>query len=530
MSARTKYASYELLAPRHRDWPNRRLDRPPVWASVDLRDGNQSLRKPMSMDQRIRFFLDLVAMGFREIEVGFPLASETDRMFIRTLAERGLVPNNVIPQVMAPAKTEHLRAAVDAVAGLPRAIIQLYNPTSPAQRRTVFRSDRHAILRLAVDAARELAELRTLTDTQLMLQYAPESFTQTEPDFALEVCNAVLEVWQPTRADGTRINLPATVECFPPNEFADRVEMFDRGLLRRGEITLSVHPHNDRGTAVAAAELAVLAGADRVEGTVGGQGERTGNVCLVTLAMNLFSQGIDPGLDLSYVRRAPDIVAEYYGAQISPKHPWIGEDAFTSMAGSHQDAIAKGLLERAVDDEQIWDVPYLLIDPGDIGRNYSSIVRFTAQSGKGGVGFLLRSSYSLEPPAELLADFSGFLKDECDRYLGEADAETALKLFESRYCTAPLFGSGESDDGPGEEERDHDTSKLAQDFTIHTQSIGPNFWIAYLQNNDLDDKWKVGSGSSLHKSIRRALHKLADVPKGTPVREGSEHAHAQGAH
>ncbi|KUL40142.1 hypothetical protein ADL15_07765 [Actinoplanes awajinensis subsp. mycoplanecinus] len=379
----------------------------------------------------------LVELGFKEIEIGFPCSSATDWAFVRDLIERDAIPSDVLVQVMSPMRTDLIEQTATCLKGLSRGVLQVFNPTSAVQRRDVFEADRQRIKDLAVAGAETALRMRdVLGGTKLSLQYAPESFSQTEPDFALEVCNAVLELWQPSADDDIRVNLPATVEAYPPMEFGDRIEWMHRHLAYRDRITLSVHPHNDRGTGVAAAEMAVLAGAQRVEGTLFGNGERSGNVCLVTLAMNLFSQGVVPGLDFGDLDRARRVAEACTGMTVPPRHPWAGDLVYTSFAGSHQDAISKSLRKREQRSSQWWDVPYLPIDPHDIGREYSALIRVNNQSGKGGVNYLMRTGFGLDLPRRLQIDLSKLVQAYLDEHGGEVSRDLLWTIFQDAYCTS----------------------------------------------------------------------------------------------
>ena len=443
LSAVGKYIPHRPIGLKDRTWPDQRPSAAPRWCSVDLRDGNQALLDPMDIERKIKLFNLLVQLGFSEIEVGFPTASKAEWDFLRELARRELVPEQVTVQIMSPMRADHIERSVESLAGIPKAIVQIYNPISPVQRADVFGMSRAEIKAMAVGGAQVVLDLREkCTDTLLSLQYGAESFTQTEPEFALEVCNAVLETWAPRPGDDVRINLPATVEAFPPQEFGDRIEWMHRNLLYRDEILLSVHPHNDRGTAVAATEIAVLAGADRVEGTLFGNGERTGNVCLITLAMNLFTQGIEPGLDLSHIDDIRRVAEECTGIAVHPRHPWAGDLVYTSFAGSHQDAISKTLVARAREESKAWDIPYLPVDPSDVGRSYSALVRINSQSGKGGISYLLKTNYGIEMPRRLQIDFSAHVQSHIDEHGGEMTAVFLLKLFESEYEDQQPSGQG----------------------------------------------------------------------------------------
>jgi len=400
-----KYRPFVAEPLEDRTWPGRTLERAPVWASVDLRDGNQALIEPMGPGRKRRMFELLVRLGFKEIEVGFPAASQTDFEFVRELIEEGRIPPDVTIAVLTQARAQLIDRTFESLRGAERAIVHLYNSTSTVQRRVVFGLDRPGIVDIAVRGARAIAvRAAEMPETNLTFEYSPESFTATEPDFAVEICDAVLDVWRPTPAKKVILNLPATVEMTTPNVYADQIEWFARRISRRDSVVLSIHPHNDRGTAVAAAELAMLAGAERVEGTLFGNGERTGNVDLVTLALNLFTQGIDPGLDLSDVPAIARAFEFCNRLPVHPRHPYAGDLVFTAFSGSHQDAIKKGFAARAAGHE-LWEVPYLPIDPHDIGRSYEAVVRINSQSGKGGVAYVLLNDYGFDLPRGLQVEF-----------------------------------------------------------------------------------------------------------------------------
>ncbi|HVR89377.1 MAG TPA: 2-isopropylmalate synthase [Candidatus Limnocylindria bacterium] len=389
-----------------RTWPDRRIERAPLWCSVDLRDGNQALMDPMDPVRKLRMFETLVSVGFKEIEVGFPSASGPDYEFVRQLIDRDLIPDDVTIQVLVQCRPELIERTYECLRGTPRAIVHFYNSTSVLQRRVVFGLDKPGITRIAVDAARLCRRLElSLPSTAVRYEYSPESFTGTEVEYGIEICAAVMDVIEPTSGRKLTINLPSTVENYTPNVYADVIETFHRNVPHRELIVLSLHPHNDRGTAVAAAELGVMAGADRVEGTLFGNGERTGNVDLVTLAMNLFSQGVDPGIDLSDIdglRR----VAEYCNRMpVHPRHPYVGDFVYTAFSGSHQDAIKKGL-EALPPDGHVWEVPYLPINPKHVGRTYEAVIRVNSQSGKGGVAYIMKAEHDLDLPRRLQIEFS----------------------------------------------------------------------------------------------------------------------------
>jgi 2-isopropylmalate synthase len=431
----SKYRSFAPIDLSDRSWPNAVITVPPTWCSVDLRDGNQALIEPMDAVRKRRMFDMLVKIGFKEIEVGFPAASQTDFDFVRELIEQELIPDDVVIQVLTQARPELIARTYESMRGARRAIMHVYNSTSIAQRRVVFRTDRAGIIEIAVRGASVVRE-RALKqpDTEWTFEYSPESFTGTELDFAVEVCDAVNAVWEPTVRHKSILNLPATVEMATPNVYADQIEWFSRHIKDRECSVLSVHPHNDRGTAVAAAELAVMAGAERVEGTLFGNGERTGNVDIVTLALNLYSQGIDPKLDFSNINEAARCAEACNQLPIHPRHPYVGDLVFTAFSGSHQDAIKKGLAART--DVGFWDVPYLPIDPSDLGRSYDSIIRVNSQSGKGGVAYLLEHDYQLAMPRRLQIEFSQVVQSAADITGKELTSQEIWDLFSREYFAA----------------------------------------------------------------------------------------------
>jgi 2-isopropylmalate synthase len=433
----TKYRAFAPIDLGDRSWPGRVITAPPQWCSVDLRDGNQALIEPMDASRKRRMFDMLLKIGFKEIEVGFPAASQTDFDFVREIIEQSLIPEDVTIQVLTQARPELIARTYESLRGARRAIVHVYNSTSVAQRRVVFKTDRAGIIDIAVRGATEVREhaLRQ-RDTEWAFEYSPESFTGTELDFAVEICDAVTAVWEPTPSAKAILNLPATVEMATPNIYADQIEWFARHVARRDAITLSVHPHNDRGTAVAAAELAVMAGAERVEGTLFGNGERTGNVDIVTLALNLYSQGIDPQLDFSNINEAARCAEACNQLPIHPRHPYVGDLVFTAFSGSHQDAIKKGLAARA--DADLWDVPYLPIDPSDLGRSYDSIIRVNSQSGKGGVAYLLERDYQLVMPRRLQIEFSQVVQAAADITGKELTSQELWDLFAREYLAPRL--------------------------------------------------------------------------------------------
>lgn len=427
-----KYRPFPPIQLPDRQWPSRVITQAPRWCSVDLRDGNQALIEPMGADRKLRMFEMLVQLGFREIEVGFPAASQTDFDFVRFLVDQRLIPDQVAIQVLTQSREALIRRSFEALRGVKKAVMHLYNSTSPIQRQVVFGMGKAGIVEIAVSGARLIRDIAAEhPDTDWTFEYSPESFSATEPDFALEICEAVLAVWQPTPERKVILNLPATVEMATPNVHADQIEWFCRHLSRRDAVLISVHPHNDRGAAVAAAELALLAGADRVEGTLFGNGERTGNVDIVTLALNLFTQGIDPGLDLSDIN-AVVRCAEYCNQiPVHPRHPYAGELVFTAFSGSHQDAIKKGLAANA--GQSWWDVPYLPIDPADVGRTYEAVIRVNSQSGKGGIAYLLEKDHGLRLPRRLQIEFSRTVQTLADTTGKELTSVDIWAAFQRDY-------------------------------------------------------------------------------------------------
>ena len=429
-----KYRPFAPVELPDRRWPMRVIDRAPQWCSVDLRDGNQALVEPMGPDRKRRMFDLLVKLGFKEIEVGFPSASETDFTFVRELVEHRLVPDDVTIQVLTQARPELIERSFEAIRGARRAIMHLYNSTSILQRRVVFGLDKPGIVDIAVSSARLIRDLAaTIPETEVVYQYSPESFTGTELDFAVEICGAVMDVWQPSPGKKTILNLPATVEMATPNIYADQIEWFGRNIRDRDCITLSLHPHNDRGTAVAAAELAIMAGADRVEGTLFGNGERTGNVDIMTLALNLFSQGIDPGLVIGDIDEIVRTVEHCNQLPVHPRHPYAGELVYTAFSGSHQDAIKKGFEALAKRNDTLWEVPYLPIDPKDLGRTYEAVIRVNSQSGKGGVAYVLKADHGLDLPRGLQIEFSKRVQEVAERTGKELTSADIWSLFEETY-------------------------------------------------------------------------------------------------
>lgn len=415
-----------------RTWPNKQITQAPRWVSVDLRDGNQALIDPMTIEQKLRFFKLLVDCGFKEIEIGFPAASQIEFDFTRRLIEEQLIPDDVTVQVLVQAREHLIHRTFEALQGVKRAIVHVYNSTSRVQRDKVYAKSREEITAIAVFGANMLKDLAAqYPQSEWIFQYSPESFSQTEPDFAVEICEAVCQVWQPWQGQQVILNLPSTVEASTPNLYADQIEYFCRHLSCREHVSISVHTHNDRGCAIAASELAVMAGADRVEGTLLGNGERTGNMDIMVMAMNLYSQGIDPKLDFGKMNEMVHIVSECNNLPVHPRHPYIGELVFTAFSGSHQDAIKKSLEKPSTDG--VWDIAYLPIDPQDIGRSYQDVVRINSQSGKGGIAYILSRDYGLDLPRWLQVDFAQKVQLESEKTQKELSSQEIMQIFEEHY-------------------------------------------------------------------------------------------------
>jgi 2-isopropylmalate synthase len=437
-----RYSSFIPVDLPDRTWPDKKITVAPKWCSVDLRDGNQALIDPMDTPRKLAMFKLLVAMGYKEIEVGFPSASQTDFDFVRKIIDEDLIPDDVVIQVLTQAREPLIRRTYEAIKGSKQAIVHLYNSTSTLQRRVVFGLDKEGIKKIATDGAQLCLDLmKTVPETKVSFEYSPESYTGTELEFAVEVCNAVNAIWKPTPAWKTIMNLPATVEMATPNIYADSIEWMCRNLENRESVIVSLHPHNDRGTGVAAAELGYLAGADRIEGTLFGNGERTGNVCLVTLGMNLVSHGVDPHIDFSNIDEIRRTVEYANQLKVPERHPYGGDLVFTAFSGSHQDAIKKGFehLERDAKaagvevDQHTWAVPYLPIDPKDIGRSYEAVIRVNSQSGKGGVAYLMKTEHHLDLPRRLQIEFSKIVQEKTDTQGGEVSADELWAFFEDEY-------------------------------------------------------------------------------------------------
>ena len=438
-----KYRAFPVINLPDRTWPSQTITQAPIWLSSDLRDGNQSLIEPMDAGKKMRFFKTLVQIGLKEIEVGFPSASQTDFDFVRELIHGGHIPDDVTIQVLTQAREDLITRTFESLKGAKRAIVHYYNATAPSFRRIVFNQDKAGVVNIAVSAAQAVKRLADAApETDWRFEYSPEVFSSTETDFAVEVCNAVIEVFQPTPAQKLILNLPATVEAATPNIYADQIEYFGRQINKRDSVLISLHTHNDRGTGVAATELGLMAGADRVEGCLFGNGERTGNVDLVTVALNMYSQGVDPQLDFSDIDAVRKVVEECNQLPVHPRHPYVGDLVHTAFSGSHQDAIRKGFSQQ--DPDGVWEVPYLPIDPADLGRSYEAVIRVNSQSGKGGITYLLEQEYGISLPRRMQIEFSQVVQKETDRLGLEMNAKQIYSLLEGEYlqATAPYTLKG----------------------------------------------------------------------------------------
>ncbi len=431
-----KYRRFPRVSLSDRQWPSVDITAPPIWCSVDLRDGNQALINPMGLKEKLRLFRTLVSMGFKEIEVGFPSASKVEFDFTRHLIENDLIPADVTIQVLTQCREDLIQRTFGAIAGARRAIVHIYNSTSPVQRQVVFKKEKCEIGAIAEDGAKTVKRLsEDTTDTDIVLEYSPESFSGTELEFSIEVCERVMDIWEPDRKNKIIVNLPATVEMSTPSSFADQIEWFSRRLRSRECAILSVHPHNDRGTAVAAAELSIMAGADRIEGTLFGNGERTGNVDTITLALNLWTQGIDPGLDLSDIHSIKQVAESCTRLPVHPRHPYAGDLVFTAFSGSHQDAISKVLKYRKGRNDPRWDVPYLPLDPSDIGRNFDGAIRINSQSGKGGISYVMEEFFGYRLPYRLQIEFAQIAQARAEELGTELLSDQVWELFEEEYLS-----------------------------------------------------------------------------------------------
>ena len=433
-SSVNKYSPFKVISLDDRTWPTKQIKKSPIWCSVDLRDGNQSLIEPMGMEKKLRFFSMLVDLGFKEIEIGFPSASDTEFSFVRELIEKKLIPSDVKIQVLTQAREHLIKRTFESVKGAENVILHLYNSTSTLQREVVFKQDKKGILKIATDGAKLVKILADENkSTNWQFEYSPESFTGTELEYAVEVCNEVNQIWKPSKELKTIMNLPATVELASPNIYADQIEWMCRNLDQRDNVLVSLHPHNDRGTGIAAAELGLMAGADRIEGTLFGNGERTGNVDIVSLALNQLTQGVDPKLDFSDINKVMREVEYCNQLPIHPRHPYAGDLVFTAFSGSHQDAIKKGFDAMRESNDPKWRVPYLPIDPEDVGRNYEAVIRINSQSGKGGVAYIIEKDHGLSLPRRLQIDFSGIIQKIADETGKELEADLIWDNFNRTY-------------------------------------------------------------------------------------------------
>ena len=427
-----KYKRVPVVDYPEREWPNKEIEKAPIWCSVDLRDGNQALVEPMVVEEKIEMFNLLVKLGFKEIEIGFPAASQIEYDFLRQLVERKLIPDDVVVQVLTQCREHLIKRTFDAIQGIPKAIVHIYNSTSTLQREVVFHADREEVKQIAIDGTRMVKKYMKDYDGKVILEYSPESFTGTELDFALDICTAVQEEWGATPDNKIIINLPATVEMTTPNVYADQIEWMNKHFKNRDSIILSIHPHNDRGTGIAATELALLAGADRVEGTLLGNGERTGNIDILNIAYNMFSQGINPELNLENVKEITEVCERCTKMTVDPRHPYAGKLVFTAFSGSHQDAISKGMQALQKRTDGIWEVPYLPIDPSDIGREYEPVVRINSQSGKGGVAFVMDTFYGFKLPKGMHKEFADVIQKISEQQ-GEVAPEQIMEEFKKNY-------------------------------------------------------------------------------------------------
>ena len=436
------YRRFNIDLP-NRQWPSRHIDRPPIWCSVDLRDGNQALAVPMSVEEKIKLYKMLLKIGFKEIEVGFPAASDTEFKFLRRLVDDGLVPDDVTVQVLTQAREHLIRKTFESLRGCKTAIVHLYNSTSPLQRKITFNKSRSEIIQIAKDGVklvRDMAGIAEDNGTKIRLEYSPESFSDTELDFALEICEEVKAIWQPTPENKMIVNLPETVQYSPPNVYADQIEWMSTHISQRDCVEISLHSHNDRGTGVASTEMGLMAGADRVEGTLFGNGERTGNVDIITVALNMHAEGVESGLDFSDLPAVRKVYEECTKMQVPPRHPYAGDLVFTAFSGSHQDAIKKGMDLRKREHIARWEVPYLMIDPTDIGCSYEAIIRINSQSGKGGVAYVLADKYGLDLPKAMHQQVGDFINSDADKEGRELSPSEIYKLFKAEFIdqTSPL--------------------------------------------------------------------------------------------
>lgn len=496
-----------------RQWPDKEIQKAPIWCSVDLRDGNQALIEPMVVEEKIEFFNLLVKLGFKEIEVGFPAASQIEYDFLRTLVERNLIPDDVKVQVLIQCREHLIKRTFEAIQGCKNVIIHIYNSTSTLQRDVVFNMDREEIKQIAVDGTKMVKKYMEGFDGNIQLQYSPESFTGTELDFALDICEAVKEVWQPTVENPIIFNLPATVEMTTPNVYADQIEWMSRHFTERDKIVLSIHPHNDRGCGVAASELALLAGADRIEGTLFGNGERTGNVDILNIAYNMFSQGINPELDIENVNEIIDVYERCTKMDIDPRHPYAGKLVFTAFSGSHQDAINKGIQAMKERNDGFWEVPYLPVDPSDLGREYEPLVRINSQSGRGGVAFVMDTYFGYKLPKGMQKEFADVIQVIAEQH-GEVAPDTIMEKFREEYLTCKTdreypytFDSCKIEDV---EETDKGDTQASMNFKYK----GEEKHVKVVGNGPID-------------AVKNALHQATSV--NFKINDYSEHALGEGS-
>ncbi len=505
-----RYQRNPVVDLKERTWPNKQIDKAPIWCSVDLRDGNQALIEPMVVEEKIEFFNLLVKLGFKEIEVGFPSASQIEFDFLRQLVDRKLIPDDVVIQVLVQCREHLLKRTFEALEGVKQAVVHIYNSTSTLQRDVVFHMEQSEIIKIAEEGARLVKEYAKDFPGKIILEYSPESFTGTEVEFALEICSAVQDIWQPTKENPMIINLPATVEMNTPNVYADQIEWMSTHLKDRESIILSVHPHNDRGTGVAITELALLAGADRVEGTLFGNGERTGNVDILTLAYNMFSQGLDPGLDIENINEIIEVYERCCKMHVHERHPYAGKLVFTAFSGSHQDAINKGVKAMKERNSQIWQVPYLPIDPADIGRIYEPIVRINSQSGKGGVAFIMETYFGYKLPKGMHKEFADVIQ-KISEVQGEVAPDQIMQEFKQCYLERkePL----------------HFIKLKTEDVSESNENYDTIVTVTYLQDGVEKVFTSTGNGP-----IDAAHHGLQQVlGKKMKVLDYSEHALGEGA-
>ena len=503
-----KYKRVPVLHYPEREWPNKEIEKAPIWCSVDLRDGNQALIDPMNVEEKMEMFNLLLKLGFKEIEIGFPAASQVEYDFLRELVEKDMIPDDVTVQVLTQCREHLINRTFEAIQGIKNVIVHIYNSTSTLQREVVFHMNREEIKQIAIDGTKMVKERAKNFDGKIQLEYSPESFTGTEMDFALDICTAVQDVWQPTEDNKIIINLPATVEMNTPNVYADQIEWMNKHFKDREKIILSVHPHNDRGTGVAATELALLAGADRVEGTLFGNGERTGNVDILNVAYNMFSQGINPKLNIEDVNEIIDVYERCSKMSIDMRHPYAGKLVFTAFSGSHQDAINKGVKALHERNDGIWEVPYLPIDPADVGRKYEPVVRINSQSGKGGVAFVMETVYGYQMPKAMHKEFADVIQKLSEEIGGEVSPEQIMEKFESEYLT----------------------NKTPYEFVrIKVEDIGEkDSYIRLDYKYNGKDMHVEGEGNGPIDAVKRAINSHMDLD--VCIKDYSEHAMGSGSH